>query len=498
MLTAPVATPIFKIVTQIATRILSGEDVMVIKKNPGRLCRRNPMVVVVLIIIVFILFTPPAGSTWPEPPSIPADPYFEAPLELTNSPDVIDTLPTLAVDRCGHVHVAFLRAYAQEGAPDGVAFDIFYMDNVSGSFSAPVKIAVPTGYYSHGVTMAVDGNDVVHVAFRRSDDQIWVTSDDDLYYVNNASGVFDSPLVVVDGYSSFEEYLSAPKNPMIAAGPDGVIHLAFLAGSDVIYWNQVFYTNDGGTGTFAAPVMASAGMADPSIGYEQVTDFTMVLDSAGWPHFAFYGTPDWVNADDAVFYVKALSAPVPSPTFSAPEVLFTASSWGLGHGRGPGLAVDATWTAHIVYLDESVLCPNLFYVNNAGGSFGTPEGIFGDGSAICGLGTWIEVDSDGYLPMAYKAGFRHQYQSYANNIGGSWGGTNLVEVSDYSGYSTRHFAIGPGGELDLVYADTLTGDLLDFHIYFIAGNRDNAIPPCGTSSPRWRRSTGRRVRPTQP
>ena len=45
-------------------------------------------------------------------------------------------------------------------------------------------------------------------------------------------------------------------------------------------------------------------------------------------------------------------------------------------------------------------------------------------------------------------------------VGGSWGDTELTDVDGYSGYLNRHFAIGPGAELDLVYADTLTGDLL--------------------------------------
>jgi len=47
----------------------------------------------------------------------------------------------------------------------------------------------------------------------------------------------------------------------------------------------------------------------------------MVLDAAGRSHFAYYGTPGWVNTDDAVYYVKVLSAPVPSPAFSTPQVV---------------------------------------------------------------------------------------------------------------------------------------------------------------------------------
>ncbi len=33
-------------------------------------------------------------------------------------------------------------------------------------------------------------------------------------------------------------------------------------------------------------------------------------------------------------------------------------------------------------------------------------------------------------------------------VGGSWGDTELTYVDGYSGYLTRHFAVGPGGELD--------------------------------------------------
>ena len=415
---------------------------------------------------------------WPDPPAMPADPVFEAPVAVTASPDFIDTLPTLAVDRCGNVHIAYLGSYVKEGAPDGVARDVFYTNNLGGVFSAPVKVEVPTGWYSHGATLAVDPEGVAHIAFRRADDQIFVTSDDDLYYVNNASGSFDSPLMVVDGYhSGIDPYLSTPDRPMLAVGPDGVVHLAFLAESNVLYGANVFYSNDGGSGVFAEPVIVSAGMANPQTDNQMVSNFTMVLDAQSWPHFAFYGTPDWENVGNGVFYVKAVAAPVPSPAFSTPEGAFTADY--LLDVLGPALAIDNVGDAHIVFRQPfpGVGNPSLYWTNNTGGTFTTPEGLEIDGSPSFGFVPWLEIDRQGNLHLAYKTGSPF-YQAYANNIGGGWGGTQFANVFDYSGYATRHFALGPGGELDIVYADTLTGYLEDFHIYFVAGNVVNAVAPC--------------------
>ncbi len=118
---------------------------------------------------------------------------FSLPVNVSRMPDQIDTLPSIAVDKDNHVHIAWNGFYAKAGAPDGVASDIFYSTNISGPFSAPVRIPVAENWYSRDPDIAVDSNGCAHIVFRRSPNQSSITSADDLFYVSNTGGSFCAP-----------------------------------------------------------------------------------------------------------------------------------------------------------------------------------------------------------------------------------------------------------------------------------------------------------------
>jgi len=80
--------------------------------------------------------------------------------EVAQSPSTIDTLPVLALDHEGKVHIAYMGTYESPGAPDGVTTDVFYTHNSAGSFTEPVLVQVPEGsggFYSKHLSLAVDG-----------------------------------------------------------------------------------------------------------------------------------------------------------------------------------------------------------------------------------------------------------------------------------------------------------------------------------------------------
>ena len=100
---------------------------------------------------------------------------------VSNDPDMIETEPAIAVDQNNHIHVAWSGFHYHPDAPDSIASDIFYSNNIGGSFIPPIKIHVSTDWYSREPTIDVDAAGKAHIAFRRSEDQVNMKSTDDIY-----------------------------------------------------------------------------------------------------------------------------------------------------------------------------------------------------------------------------------------------------------------------------------------------------------------------------
>lgn len=364
-------------------------------------------------------------------PYTPLTPVFDAPVNVSNHPEMVNTQPGLARDQQGHVHIAYMGAHYQAGAPDDVATDIFYTNNVGGSFSAPMQINVPTGYYSYRPSIVVDADDVVHIAFARQMDQNSPAGDDDIWYVNNRTGSFANPLKVVDGMAFGAIHM--PSAPMIEVDTGGIVHLSFLA-DDSDLNARVLYTNNG-SGSFSTPTVVLQG-------FYTLYDFVMVLDAQGWPHFSVQGDYD---DDEQTFYVKAMSNPLSNPTFSAPV---NVSNWPRPTGGyWAALAIDSDYHAHIAFRDPFGVGyeQGLYYVNNTTGVFSAPVQI-----AYAGYAPWLEFDADGVLHAVYKGGSTAVW--YNNNSRGGFDPYDDTRISDIVEFFVpRHFAVGLGNDVHTTY-----------------------------------------------
>ncbi len=209
-----------------------------------------------LVLLIFVASAPMRASLSASaqdkvrPATIPVQPHFNAPVNVSNNAgETIDTQPSIAVDNDGHVHLVYTGTFLQEGAPDGVATDVFYTNNVVGDFFEPIAVTAPTGYYSHEPTLDVDSEGHAHIVFRRNDSQTFVQSDDDIYYAHNLSGSFVATRLI-DGSMSGPWY--GPNSPVVCVDADDNVHFAFLSDSEISYFAQVFYTNQDLTAAFAA------------------------------------------------------------------------------------------------------------------------------------------------------------------------------------------------------------------------------------------------------
>lgn len=111
----------------------------------------------------------PPKFTQPSPTYSPEGEWpYTTFITVSQQLDVVDTVPVVATDSSGGVHVAWWGTYISIGAPDNVVRDIFYAKKQGETFTEPVTITVPADYYSGDATMAVDKDEYAHIAFRRS------------------------------------------------------------------------------------------------------------------------------------------------------------------------------------------------------------------------------------------------------------------------------------------------------------------------------------------
>jgi len=362
--------------------------------------------------------------------SLPAfSTQFKKPVNVSKSRTRIDTQPAIAVDKNNKVHIAWNALYAKPGAPDGVAVDIYYTNNISGNFIAPIRIRVPAGWYSREPSIAVDSKGHAHIVFRRSEDQTSLLPWDDIYYVTNAGGDFKHPILLVDGKSGFPgpTDVSAPCDPIIHCDRQDHLHLTFLTrvGENVIYMNNV-------TGSWTKPSIAAQG--------DFLIEYHSCLDRNNFVHIAY-------NSFDAKSISRIFYTNNRSGKFSKP---IRASS-SKHKSYQAQIATDSKGKAHIVYKASFVKpwTPCLFYVNNVSGNFKKWK-------ALCPSNTYyipsIAIDSSNIIHIAYKrtpAWGGELY--YGNNVSGDfkfvsydvgWGGNWYIGSSYFKlGKSfTLHFA----------------------------------------------------------
>ncbi|MGB2765119.1 MAG: hypothetical protein WBC20_11980 [Candidatus Aminicenantaceae bacterium] len=382
---------------------------------------------------------------------------FDPLVNVSNNPDITDTGPAIAVDQNNNVHIVWNGFYYDPNAPDSLAGDIFYTNNKGGSFSPPVQISVSTGWYSRNPTIAVASDGNVHIAFRRSEDQMNVLSEDDIYYVTNANGSFDNPVLIVDGIFGFlgPTEVSMPYDPFINCDSQDHIHLTFRAFELGDLFEVVLYMNNV-AGDWSDPVLVTQGVF--------ITEHNSCLDSQDNVHILI--------TDSVTYYTNNMSGGFFTPTLaSSPEHENTMSA---------KIAVDSLGYAHIVYraLFVTPNTPDLFYVNNVLGSFSS-------WIPLCPGSTYyqpsIAIDDSDFVHIAYKRFPAYGGALYyGNNINGDFNFTTNYEMSAWWYPGSCYFVIGESSTLHFAFYDWMGAVYYsDTEIFYLRGNY--AIPGTPTN-----------------
>ena len=246
---------------------------------------------------------------------------FSSPSLISTDPDMISTMAACALDNNGKLHVVFVGWYYESDAPDEVASEIFYTNNISGQFIAPVKLPkaelpFPPSfeadfYYSKEPSIAVGLDGTVHVSYYRTETQLngssWIC------YTNNKSGDFSVPhILYYDPLSSMSEYYSYGNRIMLASDRDNdSVHIVF----------------NGNSGTGQGGARYSAGLdgnfKKPRTYAQNSSDPTIKIDNEGIPNIVY-----WCNSDttDILSNMNLVKSKIINGKFTSPALLYESDN----------------------------------------------------------------------------------------------------------------------------------------------------------------------------
>ena len=334
----------------------------------------------------------------PPPPPIRHElPLFSEPIAVADNPNIIETLSVIAVDKDDNAHIAYMGTFLSPISPDGVVTDVFYANNVGGNFGVPVQIETPTGFYSRDLSIAADSSGTAHIAYRRSEHQTVLRPEDEIYYVNNASGSFGEPRLLVEGGPG-------SANPSIAVDNAGNVHIAY----DILF-GGIYYMNNI-SGDFSEPIWVSGDTEDAG-------PPMLKTDQHDNVHIVFKGNA----GDQEIYYVNNVSSSFTAPVniSNDPEV----DQW------NPTMAIDSNGHVHIAYEHKTTHEGRIYYVNNIGGDFGAPVEVVKNNTPSRPS---LDVGSHGSVHIAYTTVGANSL-SYATNVNGDFPQyrTDVVQIVNY-------------------------------------------------------------------
>jgi len=280
---------------------------------------------------------------------------FDAPLDISQTSGMISTMAASAIDANGKLHVVFVGWFVQEGAPDGVASEIYYTNNVAGSFCDPIRLPtapVPPDYlgfdelyYSKEPAIALDASGNVHVAYYRVEGQL--DGAGVLCYTNNTSGSFATPF---SNFRFANSHALAQDVTVISIALDGPGNVHIMCDSGA------HHTVGSGTS------FSELAPLHPAV----LTDYwaerpVLRSDRTGGLH-AIYFLQNKATYLQTMVYTNNLAG-----TWSDPvAVLDTGGQFSFA----TDLAVDAAGNVHVAYRNS-----NVWYANNIGGAFSAPVSV---------------------------------------------------------------------------------------------------------------------------
>lgn len=348
---------------------------------------------------------------------------YSDPFLISTDTNLISTMAASSLDKNGCLHIVYVGWYVQPGAPDGVASEIFYTNNLSGEFKEPEKLPkaelpfLPLFeddfYYSKEPSIAVDSNGAVHVAYYRTEMQLegssWIC------YTNNASGAFSVPQILYyDSLDWYSKYNSLGHHIMLVAGYDNdSIHIVFTGNSGTGHGGARYSV--GLNGKFRKPITITQRSERP----------TIKIDNEGIPHIV-YG----INSDTTNVFsdMNLATSKILGGRFTSPSILFGFNS---NYSSENSFVIDQNDSISVVFRHVSGVAgaTQMHYIKGKNGVYKTATTL----PTCTGVSAMyaIGIGNNQTEYIAYKQAADHQSLGFLFNDGSGFEDISPADNNKY-------------------------------------------------------------------
>ncbi|MFX0097193.1 MAG: hypothetical protein ACFE7E_05485 [Candidatus Hodarchaeota archaeon] len=269
----------------------------------------------------------------------------------------------IATDTSNNIHIAYCGS---DGSPEN-DYEIFYTNNIGGSFSTSIKVT-SNDVRDFSPSIGIDSSGHAYIAYEHT-----MGSQTKIFCVNNSGGSFGIPIQISNNSYTNETF------PSITVDGSGNIHIVYYGN---ISMNEVdiLYTNSN-----AVYFPNSTLIESPD---EENSKASIAVDLNGVAHVVFQGRNLSAPTTFEIFYVSNSKG-----SFETPILIDN------GEVYSPSVAVGPVDDVHIVYpkLDGGDF--EIYHTSNATGSFGTPTKITEDDRHE--IYPSLTVDAFGYVHVIY-------------------------------------------------------------------------------------------------
>ncbi len=147
---------------------------------------------------------------------------FIQPINISQAMGVNDSQPAITVDLRNYVHITWVKGTI----PSEIYYVLYFPTN--GTLRTPINISQTPSWNELHPVICVDSKNVTHIAYEGS-----TATDSEIFYLNNSKGLFDSPKNITN--NAYNDC-----RPSIAVDSCNNIHLAWESWIDSIA--NIYYT----------------------------------------------------------------------------------------------------------------------------------------------------------------------------------------------------------------------------------------------------------------
>ena len=304
----------------------------------------------------------------------------------------------LATDALGNLHVVFI------GEAGGAAKEnIYYMNNIGGSWSIPLLLSDDTdGKKATNPDIAVDAAGTAHVVFRDRASNSWSGAGTDgtenVYYRSITGGTPSAPLRLSDDSDG-----KKAETPAIAVEAGGKAHVVFTD-RPTSSWSGVAtdVTDNAYYLTVTSGVAGSPVRLSDDSGLESAKKPAVAVDGTGTAHVVFTDSSTAAfsgeAADDLVrnVYYRSVTGLTPSAAIRLSDDADAVNA------QEPAISVDRADVTHVAFVDQGATNLDIFYTQNGGGVFGSATDVSSGLNGANSTNPSLAVDLCGIAHIAFE------------------------------------------------------------------------------------------------